>query len=330
MARQWIRKCSLVLDGGSGQLDVSNMRIKFQTKMKAVQWPNNMTARVYNLSKETAKRIVEKEFDKVELKAGYEENFGTIFKGTLVQAFSGRESPTETYVDLFCGDGEDAHNWAVVNKTLPAGSSHKDVFETALKAMEPFGIKRGFVTDRLAKTIFPRAYPMFGMARDYLRVIAKSEDAQWSIQMGELDMVHKSESKPGGAIKMNSETGMIGQPVETSMGIIVTCLLNPALRVNQLLQIDEASIQRAPWDLSYQNAKNNSIVMRPGIDADGLYQIMFIDTDGDTRGNPWYCTAYCKAKSGAIPAGAIPRYLDGDGNPVGGDDSETEPRSGKS
>ncbi len=105
--------------------------------------------------------------------------------------------------------------------------------------MQPFGVTQGYVPDNFGGNLkYPRAVTLFGMARQHLLTLAQSNNCQWSIQSGQLDMVPNDGNKPGQAVVLNTQTGLIGIPEETTDGIYVRCLLNPNIRVNTLLQIN--------------------------------------------------------------------------------------------
>ena len=52
---------------------------------------------------------------KVLIQGGYDTNYGVIFKGNIRRNHLGRESATDTFMDLNCGDGAFAYNYAFVN-----------------------------------------------------------------------------------------------------------------------------------------------------------------------------------------------------------------------
>ena len=79
---------------------------------------------------------------------------------------------------------------------------------------------------------------------------------------------------------LNANTGLIGAPVETQDGIIVTALINPAFKLNGQLQIDQAAIQRAPWSLNYDTLNDQRLLHT----ADGVYKIFAMETRGELRG----------------------------------------------
>ncbi|HAU75920.1 MAG TPA: hypothetical protein DCW88_10430, partial [Agrobacterium sp.] len=229
--------------GGGDSVDLSQLRIRFQVTQHNLQSPNVGDITISNLSDQTVKRI-KGEGTEVTLEAGYQENPGLIFKGQIIQKRSGRENPVDTYLNIIAQGGDQAYNYATVNKTLAAGHSYRDQVLTAYEAMKPFGITLGKIAD-LGDKKMPRARVMFGMARDILRTIAISTGTSWSIQNNELTVTKNNEPKEGGAIVLNSRTGLIGLPVQSIDGILVTCLLNPQIGPGSLIQIDQASVQEA-------------------------------------------------------------------------------------
>lgn len=82
---QWIRKIGLILFSKQDGLDLSQFHVRFSVENADVESPNNATIRVYNLSKDTIRQIVQNsEYRSVSLNAGYENgNYGTIFQGQI-------------------------------------------------------------------------------------------------------------------------------------------------------------------------------------------------------------------------------------------------------
>ena len=110
--QQYIRNASLIVADAQGNgLDLASLRIVFKVKKSSAQTPNSAIIRVYNLSDNTAKQIRE-EFQSVTLQAGYQSNFGLIFKGNIKQVRFGRENSTDTYVDIAAGDGDQSYNFS--------------------------------------------------------------------------------------------------------------------------------------------------------------------------------------------------------------------------
>lgn len=297
MAQQWLRYCKLTVAGGGDSVDLSQLRIRFQVTQHNLQSPNVGDITISNLSDQTVKRI-KGEGTEVTLEAGYEQNPGLIFKGQIIQKRSGRENPVDTYLNIIAQGGDQAYNHAVVSKTLAAGHTYKDQVMTAYEALKPFGITLGKIAD-LGDKKMPRARVLFGMARDILRTIAISTGTSWSIQNNELTVTKNNEPKEGGAIVLNSRTGMIGLPVQSIDGILVTCLLNPQIGPGSLIQINQASVQEAKLSADYTAVVNNAMI--PSTADDGFYKCLVVNHIGDTRGDPWYTQILCLRADGKGP-----------------------------
>ena len=167
--------------------------------------------------------------------------------------------------------------------------------------MKPFGITEGNVSG-LGDYKYPRGVVFFGMVREHLRRLAATVDATWSIQNGKLDIIpNKSDGKQGGDFVLNANTGLIGMPTETLNGIMVTALINPQFFVNGKVIIDKKSIQRAGFSQNWAGDIQNSMLSTLGT-SDGVYRILAIDWEGDSRGGPWYAYLTCiGANNGVVP-----------------------------
>jgi hypothetical protein len=309
MSRNYKRYCRLIIAGNATGYDVSAMRIAFRIKHGTVPQPKQLEARIYNLSKATAKAIQSlHEIGYVQLDAGYEGNSGTIFKGNLTWVNIGRENPTDTYCDIFAGDGDAGLNMALVNKTFAAGSTPQDHYNHILDQYGQFGITKGLVSFvDLSQPKYPRAVTLVGMATQALRTLADSKNALTYVHNGQLHIVDKGHSPQVGVTVLNSSTGLIGMPVETPEGIKVRALINPNYSVNTRLQINQSSINRADPVWAVGTEGQGGMTLDPQwqarmdalATADGIYRVLYIDWEGDTRGNPWYADMTCIGESGS-------------------------------
>lgn len=285
MNAQWLRACSLTVGKGSAGLELGALRVVFATRKGDVETPNSAEIRVYNLSPSTANRI-RREFTRVVLQAGYQDNIGTIFDGTIRQVRTGRENGTDTWLEIIAADGDAAYNFATVNTTLAAGSKPADRVAVAQAAMAEKGAGAGYTPD-LGGQALPRGKVMYGMARQHMRNEAETTDTTWSIQDGKVQMLPRAGYLPGAAVVLTHETGLVGTPEQTQDGIRVRCLLNPRLRVGGRIKLDNASVLRAKTDLKA------SALLPPSLDHDGIYRILTVEFRGDTRGNDWYADMVC-------------------------------------
>lgn len=294
-AQQYLRSCLLIVATSSGSgIDLSEFRIKFSIKRSDTQTPNTADIRVYNLSQETAASI-RKEFTQVILEAGYKGNRGVIFKGNIKQVILGRESATDTFVDIVAGDGDKAYNFSIVNKTLGKGSTQASQIGVCVDSMSANGVTLGPVGNQ-PTTKLPRGKSMYGQAKDYLRNSAQTSGNVWSIQNEKVTMVSTTSYLPGTVILLNSNSGMIGTPQQTNEGVNVKCLLNPGMNVSTRVRIDEASVARIKTNLeaiAASNAAGTAAPILPNLSTDGTYYVLTLEHSGDTRGTDWYTSLIC-------------------------------------
>lgn len=297
MTRQWLRKIQLSVEGGGKTIDLSQMRVRFVVQQELQrQRPAVAQITISNLSDQTANAI-NKEGKVISLEAGYEEGFGLIHKGEIYQKRGpARETPVDKYLTLNSKSGDTAYSFSTVNKTLAAGHTFRDQVDTALEALKPFGISAGFIAD-LGSQKMPRGRALFGMTRDLLRTIAQSTNTSWTIRDQKLDIVKNDKAMDGQAFVLNSQTGMIGMPVQTTGGIQVRMLLNPRVRPGTRLQIDQKSIQQATLNQNYFNPVEVQQSQLASIASDGFYKVLYVEHSGDTHGVPWYTDCACVATS---------------------------------
>ena len=287
--QQYIRNCKLLVAGNdTNGLDLSNLRIKFSVKRSDTMTPNVADIRVYNLEEKTALRI-KKEFTRVVLQAGYNSNFGVIFQGNIKQVIIGRESATDTFIDIVAGDGDHAYNFAIVNTTLRKGSKQEDQVNASIQAMSQKGVTAGHIGDMPPESL-PRGKAMYGNARNYLRDVAQSSKKSWSIQDEKVTFVPVKSYLPGERVLINSKTGMIGTPQQTNEGVNVKCLLNPNIKIGGRIEINNRDVAALKINLSVPNSPAN--IPAP-FTADGVYYVLVAEHSGDTRGLEWYTSLIC-------------------------------------
>lgn len=294
-AQQYLRSCQLLVYGTNiTGLDLSNLRIKFSVKHSDSQSPNSADIRVYNVSQRTALSMLINLSPptgigittpgRVILQAGYQANFGVIFQGNIKQIILGRESATDTFVDIVAGDGHLAYNYAIVNTTLAAGSQPMDQINAAVTSTQPYGVGLGY-TGNFQNVKLPRGKVMYGNAKNYLRAVSQSQGQTWSIQGEKITFIPKTSYLPGTAIVLTSKTGLIGTPQQTNEGVNVKCLINPNIQVGGRINIAETTIQDFKINVSQPNSAAN---IAPPLTQDGTYYNLVVEHMGDTRGVDWY------------------------------------------
>ena len=302
---QYLRKISLIVYGTDlNGIDLSNLRIKFAVKRSDIQTPNVADIRVYNVNTETALSMfinlnppkgiqVPSNQGKVILQAGYQSNYGVIFKGNIKQVILGRENATDTFVDIIAGDGDRAYNFAIVNTTVAAGATPQQQVNAIVNGqngMAAKGVTLGQIPPDFTAKQLPRGKTLYGNGKNYLKAISQSTGQNWSIQDETITFIPVKSYLPGTQVVLTSKTGLIGTPQQTNIGVNVKCLLNPLIKIGGLINIDQASIQDYKIDLSQPNSPAN---IAPPLNADGVYYVFVAEHEGDTRGIPWYTSMSC-------------------------------------
>ena len=152
------------------------------------------------------------------------------------------------------------------------------------------------------------------MVRDYLDNLAEQCGAKWQFSFGRLDMLEVSKVVHE-AVVLNSNTGLVGMPQQTiGDGVNVKCLINTNIRLNGLIQLDQASvyhtalssgeIAKSGGSITETNVNGNMVVsgttQQPAsIATDGVYIVRYIKYTGDTRGQAWYMDMMCEARGAA-------------------------------
>lgn len=240
-------------------------------------------------------------------------NYGLIFSGEIRYSVTGKDSPIDSYVLIQAADTDLAFATSITNQTLAAGYTTEDMFRLLMKDFEAKGATVGR-TPVFPPTVFPRGRVLFGMTRHLMDNVAAQCGATWQFVDGQLNML------PGGeymhdAIVLNSATGLIGMPQQTiGNGVNVRALINPNIRVNGLIQLDQASVYRtalsnndiamAGGRITDQNTDGNitlsgTTAQPASIATDGVYVVKGIMYTGDTRGQPWYMDMMCEARGAA-------------------------------
>lgn len=276
-------------------LDLSQLRFTFNIFNGDTESPNTSIIRVYNLNQNTRKRIIN-EFDTVTLQAGYQDNIGVIFKGTIKQFVSGGETNIDRFLELRCADGDPNYNFGFFGTngqgvTL-ANYTRGDVLGEVQKAYNlPLDKNAQDITAATGgvNLVSVRGKTLFGLARAQASNLAATAQARVSIQNGVLTFIPLTGYLPGEAVKINSLTGMVGIPETTDNGIQVTCLLNPKIRIGGQIQINEGDITQTiiRERVGFPNFASIAPYVADATEK-GFYRVLVAEHMGDTRGQEFY------------------------------------------
>lgn len=301
---------TLYLSGNTTSAN-ETLRITFKVTQSDVDTPNAAIIRVYNLKSDTALSLLEGEFQRVTLEAGYDypNGFAKIFDGTIKQVIFGHESNVDSYAEILAADGDEAYQ-SYINTVLPASHTKQDELNAVAAAMN---VPIGYQPD-LPVTAAGREKILYGMSRDQMRNFCVSTGTTWSIQNGQLVLIPIFDYRENvDVVVLNStkqNTGLIGFPQQTPGGINVTCLLNPRIQIGCLVQILPEDINQNFITTSgtalYGSGTLPALLPKniAQISGAGFYKVLVVEYEGDTRGDPWYANLVCLAVDKSAPVGA--------------------------
>lgn len=341
MSTNWMRHFELQLLDQNGQgVSLSDFKVTFQIEWADTKWPRVANVKIYNLSTDTTNKILGQEFAKIRIIAGYDgiapvvdvsevgvakeispdevgqtngQNFGLIFDGDIRFTVTGKDNITDSWVLIQAIGDHEAFLYARTKTTLAAGYTLADLHQVTMQGFNAFGVTQG-ITGDMPATVFPRGRVLYNASRNVMDNIAAQCNATWQLVDGQVQMVPEDKYIHE-AIVLNSDTGLIGMPQQTmGAGVNVRCLINPNIRINGLIQLDQASVYRtalgnneiaqSPGPIAETDENGNKVLtgttsQAASIATDGVYIVKAIDYTGDTRGQAWYMDLMCFARGSA-------------------------------
>ena len=230
--RQFGRQFQLDIIGKTETLKINNLRVSFDIDKTINEKPNPATIRVWNLNRSHLNQILSGEFTKLTLSAGYQ-TLSQLYSGDITKARVQR-SDLDFVLTLECADGFKAYTQSRVATTLKSGSDDEQILKELHKTLPDIRLGTTSINN---KRKLPRGKVMNGDTREMLSRLAKNNNADWSIQDGELVFLPRDKVLKAEAILISQETGMINAPEHTDDGLEVQCLLNPQLSVGGLIEV---------------------------------------------------------------------------------------------
>jgi len=215
--------------------------------------------------------------DIVMLNAGYEGNVKLLFRGDIRNIIPERSKADKIYT-IYAGDGERSIKKSYFSKAFEKGTpikeiildvvaSFKDTFTGDIKGINNFN-------NKLLGTSYS------GASKDVLDKLALDYGFSWSIQNNKITIFRDDPANAENpVIILSRNSGMIGSPSVTEVGVDVIAQLNPALEVNNLIKVesDFPSIQLA----SVYFRKIDRLL------GDGIFRINKVVHSGDNRSLAW-------------------------------------------
>lgn len=231
----------LELEGGSGKF-----RVQFEIKKSGKKSPNTCKVTISNLGPSIRDEIAQLPMVLL-LEAGYAAGeVRQIWIGDVFHVQSEQDGEDwETTIQAL--DGGRAYANARVNRTFSAGATLLDAVQDTAAAMG-LAVPRDVLTNRSLQAALSAGMTLAGSAADELSRLLEPIGLGWSVQDGSLVVLSEGGIRPGEAILIDEQAGMIGSPkwsTPTRPGkkptLSVSCLLFPEVAAGVRLRVKSRS-----------------------------------------------------------------------------------------
>jgi hypothetical protein len=262
-------------------LSIENNRINFRVEKSIIGYPNLANIIIYNLSETNRKRL-ETEGKNIRLYAGHTDTgVPLLFAGDIINVLHFKEGP-DWKTTLYCGDASSVINTATINKTIPAGTSYRQMIEEILSNIPNVkkGIRKGLDNCLNRKTSILKEIVISGNIKDVLIKLSNDCGFDYFFDNEVFETLPKnvplSDVPP---MIINQASGMIGSPERTEVGVNVKNLLLPELKLGRTIRIESINTAINIGNLFYRKV--------PPIRNEGVYRMNKLVHFGDTHGNDW-------------------------------------------
>lgn len=243
-----------VSDNKGNGFDVSQLRCTFNIVKTILMEPNLSQIIIYNLNAQTENSI-EMYGTRVTVEAGYEGNqYGTIFDGDILQTIRDKEDGATYRLTIVALDGDKSVNFDIANYSVLRGQTARTIVEHIVnKAQYPVSL--GSISKVLNNTpALTRGKVFFGKSSDYLNQIAESNKCKSYTEDGKVNIIKLDEMPKDEIIDLTPKNGLIGTPEQSDYGVNGQCLLNPKIKVNSLIHIDNSLVRAKKISITGNNS----------------------------------------------------------------------------
>lgn len=281
------------------------LRCTFKIQRYAMYYPNTALITIYNCTAETESKIILDGY-RVVVEAGYNNtsgnNYGQIFDGIILDCNRWKQNGTDYILQILALDGEQFINEGYCSFNFAKGQTLRDVTEgIRTRAAAPAGY--GYYSPVLDTIPLQKGMAVHGLGKNTLSDIAKSINGTWFVDNGKLYVVayaDKASTLPMGleAIECSEKTGLIGNPQQQQQCISLQMLLNPQVAPYSLIHIKNELITEGLVNIQ---SFSEGITTKWALDPEGVYRVISVTFQGDTRGNDWFANITAVTQAGNIP-----------------------------
>ena len=289
--------------GGAVALDVSALHVEFDIQLPMNQFPPYSTITIFNPSTITEYLVILDGYEVV-IEAGYIGNqYGQIYSGVIVQPVRSRPDNVTEQLTLYCLPQGQAVP-SLSNFQMLRGQSLPALVKRAITTATVANLRIGSISPSLDGIKIPRGISYFGLTRDIIDQICSSVGAQaYTDHSGKINIFHPNDIKSYNMnapnkeiIQLTPQSGLIGMPTQQNLGIQFQCLLNPQITLGCQAQISGTYVEQATYQVAGQGGNSSPPL---GLSYDGIYFVISVEHQGDSRGQDWYTTATAVSQTGS-------------------------------
>lgn len=239
---------------------------------------------VFGLSDETEVRIQE-QYTSVLLQAGYQEIYGPIFKGQIVNVERGRtgEGGVDKYIRLFCSTGQKQISTSFANLVFAENTPYTEIIRQLVAAMDMSVI---FVGDWSFAGKRAQSWVINGSAARAFKRMTDQLQFDWFLRDNNTIVCKKrGYVVEGETFRFSATTGLKGRPRLNLIGVDFTVSLNPLVQLGRIVEIDSTYPEFAFGDAYWLKV--------PRSPAQGQYEVARLTHVGDSHGQAWDTNLEC-------------------------------------
>ncbi len=243
----------------------NDLRITFRGMCSVKANAGKAKIEIYNLSEKTRQGIdVKNNKDGtpnlfIELEAGYQDQNEMVVRGKALAYNTWRPPNVVTCIEVSDGAFEIATS--IFNNKYKKGDSYDNVIDALLDSI---GLEKGNV-EKIGASL-PQNEAFKGRPHKILQRLGSDLGFRYIVQNSRSNIV-RSVSKVQSTVLLSVQTGLLSKPYIRGNYIIVQCLLNPNIRINE-----------------YVTLSHNDFAL------DGSYRVLEIKYQGDNFTNKWNMT----------------------------------------
>jgi hypothetical protein len=248
MARQY-RQYELIIDTNVGTTITLTqpITIEFDVTRKAWGSANTSIIKIYNLEQNT-RNILRRDYidfgvssqgRTVTLRAGYDKNLKTIYRGNITYAQSVRNGVNfittleSTDIGFAIGNG-------YYSKAYGAGTPYKQIYTDIIKTLSPYGISLGTIIDDQKKLETDKTID--GKSIEILRQLT---NGNFFVDNGSANIIPMNQSITSASTVISSDSGLIGTPVLQLQFVQVDLVFDPSYQLSQHVTLDSKTFSNS-------------------------------------------------------------------------------------